>query len=88
MPITPDKTGGAGIGNLIAENRTPTTKPARVARITSFISFTLLSIDIYIIDICRRTVVAHRAQTVCISKKILFNVCADLPIANAMCLVV
>lgn len=86
--MTPDKTGGAGMGNLMAENRTPTTKPARIARITSFMSFTLLSIDIYIIDICRRTVVAHRAQTVCISKKILFNVCADLPTANVKSLVV
>ena len=76
MPITPANTGGAGIGNLIAENRTPTTKPAKVARKTSFMSFTLLSIDTYIIDICRRTVVAHRAQTVCISKKILLNVCS------------
>ena len=76
MPIMPDKTGGAGMGNLSAENRTPTTKPAKVARITSFMSFTLLSIVNYIIDIYRGTVVAHRAQTVCISKKCLFNVCA------------
>ncbi|KJY75493.1 hypothetical protein TW78_06010 [Vibrio coralliilyticus] len=60
----------------MAENRTPTTKPVRAARKNSIHEFTLLSILTYIIDIRRRTVVAHRAQTVCISKKIPCNVCS------------
>ncbi len=57
------------MGNFMAENRTPTTKPAVVARKTSFITGAPVSLDTYIIDIHRRTIVTHRAQTVSISKK-------------------
>ncbi|SON49543.1 protein of unknown function [Vibrio tapetis subsp. tapetis] len=38
IPITPERTGGAGIGNLMTENRMPTANPASVAMITSFIT--------------------------------------------------
>mgnify|MGYP003627289029 CR=1 FL=1 len=35
IPAIPDKTGGAGIGNLSNENTKPTTIPVIVAIITS-----------------------------------------------------
>jgi hypothetical protein len=35
--MTPERTGGAGIGNLRKENNTPTIKPAAIASSTSFI---------------------------------------------------
>lgn len=43
IPITPAKVGGAGRGSLRKENNTPTAKPVRVAIITSFITYYILS---------------------------------------------